>query len=181
VSQVVTGLRWHQAQALAFDADGVAGSSTALDVTSDAIEVTHQSSDAPVLAGSVVYLVGAIGLTIAYHVPRNEALAAAEPQRSDAARQWARYLTEWTKWNHVRAAAALAAAAGSPLHSILTEYPTASRRAERQPAPVSNSGRRAGQSVARRTSTLRLLRDGRPRSTDDQTLQTRGSRSTKRS
>jgi uncharacterized membrane protein len=111
VSQVVTGLRWHQAQALAFDADGVAGSSTALDVTSDAIEVTHQSSDAPVLAGSVVYLVGAIGLTIAYHVPRNEALAAAEPQRSDAARQWARYLTEWTKWNHVRAAAALAAAA----------------------------------------------------------------------
>jgi uncharacterized membrane protein len=83
----VTGLRWHQAQALAFDADGVAGSSTALDVTSDAIEVTHQSSDAPVLAGSVVYLVGAIGLTIAYHVPRNEALAAAEPQRSDAARQ----------------------------------------------------------------------------------------------
>ena len=63
------------------------------------------------LAASVVYLVGAIGLTIAYHVPRNEALAAAEPQRSEAARHWARYLTEWTKRNHVRAAAALAAAA----------------------------------------------------------------------
>ena len=62
------------------------------------------------LAGSVVYLVGAIGLTIANHVPRNEALAAAEPQRSETARHWARYLTEWTKWNHVRAAAALAAA-----------------------------------------------------------------------
>ena len=62
------------------------------------------------LAGSAVYLMGAIGLTIAYHVPRNNALAAVEPQAAEAAGRWTRYVAEWTRWNHLRAAAALAAA-----------------------------------------------------------------------
>jgi uncharacterized membrane protein len=62
------------------------------------------------LAGSAVYLVGAIGLTIAYHVPRNSALAAVKPQGADSARRWSRYVAEWTRWNHLRAAASLAAA-----------------------------------------------------------------------
>jgi uncharacterized membrane protein len=63
------------------------------------------------LVGSALYLIGTILLTIAYHVPRNEALATAEPLGADAENQWRRYLTGWTAWNHVRAAAALAAAA----------------------------------------------------------------------
>jgi len=63
------------------------------------------------LVGSVLYLVGAILLTIAYHVPRNEALARVEPHSADAESYWSRYLSGWTAWNHVRAAAALAAAA----------------------------------------------------------------------
>jgi uncharacterized membrane protein len=62
------------------------------------------------LAGSAVYLVGAIGLTIAYHVPRNNALAAVEPQGANSAGRWIRYVAEWTRWNHLRAAASLAAA-----------------------------------------------------------------------
>ena len=62
------------------------------------------------LAGSALYLVGTIGLTVAYHVPRNNALAALQPQRAEAAGRWARYVTEWTRWNHLRAAASLAAA-----------------------------------------------------------------------
>jgi uncharacterized membrane protein len=62
------------------------------------------------LAGSAVYLVGAIGLTVVYHVPRNNALAALQPQRSEAAGRWARYVAGWTRWNHLRAAASLAAA-----------------------------------------------------------------------
>ena len=49
-------------------------------------------------------------MTIAYHVPRNHALAAVEPQRAEAAGRWARYHREWTRWNHMRTAAALAAA-----------------------------------------------------------------------
>ena len=63
------------------------------------------------LAGSVLYIVGTILLTMAYHVPRNNALAAVEPTSPEAANRWTRYLTDWTRWNHVRAAAALAAAA----------------------------------------------------------------------
>jgi uncharacterized membrane protein len=63
------------------------------------------------LAGSALYLVGTILLTIAYHVPRNEALARVEPHSADAESHWTRYLSGWTIWNHVRAASSLAAAA----------------------------------------------------------------------
>ena len=62
------------------------------------------------LAGSACYLLGTIGPTITYHVPRNNALAALPPQRPEAAGRWARYVAEWTRWNHLRAAASLAAA-----------------------------------------------------------------------
>jgi uncharacterized membrane protein len=63
------------------------------------------------LVGSALYLVGTILLTIAYHVPRNEALARVEPRGSGAESHWRRYLSGWTAWNRVRAAASLAAAA----------------------------------------------------------------------
>lgn len=69
-------------------------------------------SFAPYLVGGgVAYLAGTIGLTLAYHVPRNDALAEIDPASADASSHWERYLAEWTRWNHVRAAAALAAAA----------------------------------------------------------------------
>jgi uncharacterized membrane protein len=62
------------------------------------------------LAGGVVYGVGTFLLTIAYHVPRNEALAAVDPDEPEAEERWARYVADWTWWNHVRAVAALVAA-----------------------------------------------------------------------
>jgi uncharacterized membrane protein len=62
------------------------------------------------LVGSALYLVGTILLTIVYHVPLNEALVTVEPRGADAESHWRRYLSGWTAWNHVRAAAALAAA-----------------------------------------------------------------------
>jgi uncharacterized membrane protein len=61
------------------------------------------------LAGGVLYLVGTIGVTIAANVPRNNRLAELAPE--DATGVWADYLRTWTAWNHVRGAAALAAAA----------------------------------------------------------------------
>jgi uncharacterized membrane protein len=64
------------------------------------------------LAGSVLYLVGAILVTVLFNVPLNDALAAAEPGSAEGAGLWTRYLAEWTAWNHVRTAAPLAAAAG---------------------------------------------------------------------
>ena len=64
-----------------------------------------------VLAGSGVYLVGTVLVTIAFNVPRNDALAAADPDTAAGTEVWRLYLTEWTRWNHVRTVAALAAAA----------------------------------------------------------------------
>jgi uncharacterized membrane protein len=63
------------------------------------------------LAGSVLYLVGTILVTIVFNVPRNNALAAASPPAAEAAALWSSYLSTWTFWNHVRTIAALAACA----------------------------------------------------------------------
>ena len=57
------------------------------------------------------YLIGTLLVTIAFNVPRNEALGALAPTDSSNAPLWARYVAEWTAWNHVRTVAALAAAA----------------------------------------------------------------------
>ena len=63
------------------------------------------------LAGGVLYLAGTAGLTMAYHVPRNNALAKADPMSAEGADLWRSYSREWTAGNHVRVAAGLAAAA----------------------------------------------------------------------
>jgi uncharacterized membrane protein len=63
------------------------------------------------VVGGLLYLVGSFGLTVGYHVPRNEALDRVEPSSPDAPRHWSRYVREWTMGNHVRGAASLAAAA----------------------------------------------------------------------
>ncbi len=62
------------------------------------------------LSGGLVYLIGTILVTIAFNVPKNNALAAVDPTSADGARLWAGYVTSWTAWNHLRTAAALAAA-----------------------------------------------------------------------
>jgi uncharacterized membrane protein len=61
------------------------------------------------LAGCILYLVGTIAVTIAANVPLNDALAATRPDGTGAADRWRSYLSRWTAWNHLRAAAALAA------------------------------------------------------------------------
>lgn len=62
------------------------------------------------LIGGLLYLVGTILTTIAYHVPRNDALATVDPVSAEAERHWARYVKGWTAWNHVRTVGALASA-----------------------------------------------------------------------
>src|SRR5215218_4358066 len=46
------------------------------------------------LVGGALYLIGTILPTIAYHVPRNEALARVEPHSAES--HWRRYLSGWT-------------------------------------------------------------------------------------
>ena len=64
-----------------------------------------------VIAGGVLYVVGTFLVTIVFNVPLNNALDAIRPDGADVAQRWAGYAGRWTAWNHVRAAAALAAAA----------------------------------------------------------------------
>ena len=62
------------------------------------------------LVGGLLYLV-AIVLTIAYHIPRNDALAVIDPNGVGAADHWSRYQSGWTAWNHVRTISSIGAAA----------------------------------------------------------------------
>jgi uncharacterized membrane protein len=55
------------------------------------------------VAAAVVYLVGAIGVTSAANVPRNNRLAAAPAtDASSLAQAWAEFRPGWQAWNHVR-------------------------------------------------------------------------------
>jgi uncharacterized membrane protein len=71
----------------------------------------HEPGVVFLLIGGGLYLVGTFLVTMVYNVPKNDALAAVAPASPDSASLWASYLTSWTVWNHMRAAAALAAAA----------------------------------------------------------------------
>ena len=62
------------------------------------------------LIGSLLYLVGTIGVTGLGNVPLNDALAVMQPASAEGAQLWNRYLSDWTFWNHVRTAAAFLAA-----------------------------------------------------------------------
>jgi uncharacterized membrane protein len=63
------------------------------------------------LVGSLLYLIGAVLVTVFFNVPLNDALAIADPNSANATSLWSSYLTHWTNWNHLRTVAALAAAA----------------------------------------------------------------------
>lgn len=55
-----------------------------------------------IFAASLLYVIGTFGVTMAANVPRNNVLDRADPSAADSPELWARYLREWTFWNHVR-------------------------------------------------------------------------------
>jgi uncharacterized membrane protein len=61
------------------------------------------------LAGSALYLVGVFGVTILFNVPLNNALAEVDAGSVSGSDMWNRYNVAWTRWNHLRTVAALAA------------------------------------------------------------------------
>jgi uncharacterized membrane protein len=63
------------------------------------------------IAAGVIYVIGEIATTGAYHVPRNNALARVDPESEEGARVWSTYQVEWTRMNHVRTVSGLAACA----------------------------------------------------------------------
>lgn len=80
-------------------------------LAADSLLKWHQPGATYLLVGGLLYLIGTVLVTIAFNVPMNNALAITESDSTDGANLWARYLTDWTIWNHVRTIAALAAAA----------------------------------------------------------------------
>ncbi len=69
-----------------------------------------QPGSALIVAASLLYLLGCIGVTMVRNVPLNDLLAAAQPGAPDAHALWSRYLREWALWNHVRTVAPAASA-----------------------------------------------------------------------
>ena len=59
------------------------------------------------LVGSLLYLGGVMVVTIIFNVPMNESLDAMKPESVEAGNLWAKYLVDWTAWNHVRTVTAL--------------------------------------------------------------------------
>ncbi|MDX1531264.1 MAG: anthrone oxygenase family protein [Rhodothermales bacterium] len=66
------------------------------------------------LGGAVLYLAGGLGVTAAANVPLNNRLERLGPG-PEAAACWGDYARRWTRWNHVRTGACLAAAASLTL------------------------------------------------------------------
>lgn len=60
------------------------------------------------LAGGTIYLLGMFVVTMLFNVPLNDALAATDGG-AGSAEVWARYLGDWTMWNHVRTLSSAAA------------------------------------------------------------------------
>ncbi len=88
---------------------GTASASVFLAVT--ALRSWHEPGAVYLLAGSLLYVLGTVGVTTVFNVPLNNALAAVGPDSAEGANLWRHYVARWTAWNHVRTAAALAAAA----------------------------------------------------------------------
>lgn len=61
-------------------------------------------------AGAALYLVGCIGVTAGGNVPLNDRLEQVDPAEEASVAIWQDYLVHWTRWNHVRTGACVAAA-----------------------------------------------------------------------
>jgi uncharacterized membrane protein len=68
-----------------------------------------QASGQLIVLAALLYGIGTFGLTMRLHQPMNLRLAALAPYQARA--YWPGYVQTWTRWNHVRTAAPLAASA----------------------------------------------------------------------
>ncbi|KVQ89435.1 DUF1772 domain-containing protein [Burkholderia ubonensis] len=62
-----------------------------------------------IVAGGVTYVLGMFVVTMAFNVPLNDALSATDASSAEGGAFWARYLRDWTVWNHARTVASAAA------------------------------------------------------------------------
>ena len=70
-----------------------------------------EPSSVYLLAGSLLYILCSLLVTIFFNVPLNDGLAAVAPDSAEGAATWTRYLAAWVPWNHLRTIGCLAATA----------------------------------------------------------------------
>jgi uncharacterized membrane protein len=68
-----------------------------------------ESGSVPALGGGAIYVLGMFAVTMMCNVPLNNELQAVDPATTAASTVWARYMRDWTFWNHVRTVASLTA------------------------------------------------------------------------
>src|SRR5262249_33658836 len=78
-----------------------------------AIGLLHSSEPgaAAMVGGGLIYVVGMFACTIFLNVPLNNSLVFLTPAGAHAVLVWARFLKDWTFWNHVRTISSTAACA----------------------------------------------------------------------
>jgi len=63
------------------------------------------------VAAALLYVAGTVVLTFARNIPLNDRLETLDPTAEATARYWRVYVRDWTRYNHVRTATGIAAAA----------------------------------------------------------------------
>ena len=81
-----------------------------LAVTGAGLDGTALAGHRALLTVGAVLGVAAFLVTAVANIPRNNSLAALDPDAAGSAGEWTAYQRSWTTWNHVRVVAALAAA-----------------------------------------------------------------------
>lgn len=66
-----------------------------------ALHLPAPGSAYQIMAGAL-YNVGVVGVTVGYHVPRNDRLAGVDLTSAEGVAYWTTYLDEWVRMNHVR-------------------------------------------------------------------------------
>ena len=61
------------------------------------------------IGGAVTYLLGGFLVTASCNVPLNKALDRLAVDAEESPEMWSRYLPHWTRWNHLRTVASIAA------------------------------------------------------------------------
>jgi uncharacterized membrane protein len=87
----------------------VGTTAASLALAAAALLVRRQSAAPWLIAGAALYLIGTVGVTMAFNVPLNDRLAVLKPEAAETGRFWLAYLSEWMQWNHCRTVAAILA------------------------------------------------------------------------
>lgn len=85
------------------------GGAVAAVVAATGALISGNGSRILIIVGALLFVLGCVVVTMAINVPLNDALAAVDPSGPAGVDVWSDYLARWTRWNHVRTAAAAGA------------------------------------------------------------------------